>query len=332
VPQIELTQPLVWNPEKPILSLNPVLPMLPLYEAGVDAVSFYTGVGGLDFAAEQEGIRTLMASDAWSKAELNYPLNFTSDFLCKNILLTSPQEVLERIHRQRGELSLVYPGPPCPPWSGLNRHRHNLNPDLNLTFYYIDMIKHLHPKCWMMEEVSMDADEVMNAFNEFKCRLKEDLKDYHIQARRVRALYLGTAQDRTRWIFQGWRKDTGMMPSFPRPIKGSLQHLTIGAIAPEIDYIEIKGKRPIRKERTEFFSTIPASEHVDLIYLDGTREPLSKRLDLLLKIFGYPEDFRFHPDLTDIQILRLIGNSVPIPLGRAIFREIVRQLRELHRV
>ena len=105
VPQIEQAQqPLILDSSRPILSSNPQQPLLALYEAGVDAVSFYTGVGGLDHAAGQEGIRTILANDNWSKSELNHSLNFDSDFLCKDMLQTSPQEVLERTHKKRGEI------------------------------------------------------------------------------------------------------------------------------------------------------------------------------------------------------------------------------------
>jgi site-specific DNA-cytosine methylase len=297
---------------------------------GIESVSFYTGVGGLDFAAEQEGLKVLMATDNWQPAAINYPLNFSGDFLLKDILKISPQEILERVNRKPGEIDCVFAGAPCPPWSRLNRHRSNLNPDLNLTYYYLEMVKGLRPLTFVMEQVpSMGDDITLTAFHEFTCRLEEVLKDYHIEARAIRALNVGTPQDRTRWIFNGWRKETGILPSFPRPIKGSLQHLTIGAIAPEIDYIEIKSKRTLRKEHTEFFSTIPATEHVELHYKDGTHEPLSKRPDILLKAFGLPDDFKFHPDLSLAQIHRLIGNSVPVPLGRSVFREVVRQLRTL---
>ena len=296
----------------------------------LESISFYTGVGGLDFAAEQEKLKILLATDAWSPTAINYPLNFSGDFLLKDILKTSPEEILERVNRKTGEIDCVFAGCPCPPWSRLNRHRSNLNPDLNLTFFYLEMVKGIRPLSFVMEQVPSMGDEItLTAFHEFTCRLEDVLSDYVIEARAVRALHVGTPQDRTRWIFQGWLKSTGLLPSFPRPIKGSLQHLTIGAIAPEVDYIEIKNKRTLRKEHSEFFSTIPASEHVELHYKDGTHEPLSKRPDILLKAFGLPDDFNFHPDLTLTQIHRLIGNSVPVPLGRSIFREVVRQLRTL---
>ncbi|MBL0310159.1 MAG: DNA cytosine methyltransferase [Bacteroidetes bacterium] len=116
---------------------------------------------------------------------------------------------------------------------------------------------------------------------------------------------------------------------FPKPIKGSLAHLTIGAVDPEIDYIEISGSRNLRKEHTEFFSTIPATEHVILKLKNGETLKMSERPDLLMKVFGYPEDFNIHPDLTFPEILRLIGNSVPPPLAKAVYTGILRQLLTL---
>jgi site-specific DNA-cytosine methylase len=198
-------------------------------------------------------------------------------------------------------------------------------------FKALDLISEIQPKTFCLEQVPGLGDlPVFNAFEEFKLRLKVDLSEYHVEARAVKALYLNTPQDRTRWVFIGTRKDTGLLPVFPKPIQGSLSHLTIGAIAPEIDYVETKsGKKIMRRENTEFFPTIPATESLTLILIDGTRMRLSEWVELMMKIFGIPEDFHFHPDLSFAEIHRLIGNSVPVPLGRAIFREIVRSLRSL---
>ena len=311
-----------------IAPLEPCTLALPEY--GLDALSFCTGIGGLDCAAEQSNMRVLMGSDIWTAAEKNYPLNFGGDFLLGDMLDLNGDEILERVNRSRGELGCVFAGCPCPGVSGLNRKRNSLYHTNILMFKYINLVSKIEPMCFVLEQVSGLGDkEVLNALHEIKMRFKEDLKNYVIQCRAVRTLYLSVPQDRTRWIFVGWHRSTGMLPVFPKPVKGSLAHLTIGAIAPEIDYLEIKGSRILRKENTEFFPTVPASEHVLLKMKDGSTQKLSNRPDLLLKVFGYPEGFKIHPDLSYAQIHRLIGNSVPPPMAKAVFTEIVRQLRSL---
>lgn len=309
-------------------------PLLALPEYGLDAVSFYTGVGGLDLGAEQSGLRVRVGNDNWKQAAMNYPLNFGGIFNHKDVLNQTGDEILEQLGMHQFEVPCVFGGPPCPGWSGLNRKRNEGDASLLdtnlLTFKYISLISQIKPICFVMEQVDGLGDlAVINGFHELKMRFKEELRDYVIQAREIRTLLLGVPQQRTRWIFIGWLRNTGMIPVFPKPIKGSLSHLTIAAIAPDIDYIEIKGSRILRKENTEFFSTIPATEHVTLMLKDGRAQKLSERPDLLLKIFGYPDDFKFHPDLSFPQIHRLIGNSVPPPMAKAVFTEIVKGLRSL---
>ena len=316
-------------------------PILQNANPDLDTVSLCTGIGGLDWGAENAGkkdgsenLKVVLASDIWDASQLNYPLNFSGNFLLKDMLDLSADEILERIGKKVGELSGMHAGCPCPGWSSANRKRNDGHASLLetnlLTFKYISLISQIAPKWFVSEQVNGMGDlAVINGFHELKMRFKEELKDYIIQCREIRTLYLGVPQNRTRWIFIGWRRDTGILPVFPKPIKGSLQHLTIGAIAPEIDHIEIGGSRILRKEYTEFFSTVPASENIKLNLKDGTIQKLSERPDLLLKVFGYPEDFMFHPDLSFAQIHRLIGNSVPPLVAQAVFAEIVRQLRTL---
>lgn len=301
---------------------------------GIEAVSFFTGIGGLDLGAEQSGLRTVLSNDNWEPAARNYPLNFKGNFNLKDVLEQTGDEILAQLGIGRLQLPCMFGGPPCPGWSRLNRKRNEGNASLLdtnlLTFKYISLISQIQPLCFVMEQVDGAGDlAVINGFHELKMRFKEELKDYVIQAREVRTLFLGVPQDRTRWIFIGWHRSTGILPQFPKPIQGSLAHLTIAAVAPEVDYLEIRGTRILRKENTEFFSTVPATENAKLVLKDGTVQRMSERPDLLLKIFGYPEDFYIHPDLSFPEIHRLIGNSVPPPLAKAVFTIVAAQLKTL---
>jgi DNA (cytosine-5)-methyltransferase 1 len=89
----------------------------------MDAISLFTGTGGLDLGAEQAGFRTVagVESDASARhtilANVEFLPALNETCLMDNVCGLAPEALLERARLEKGDAALFVGGPPCTPFS-----------------------------------------------------------------------------------------------------------------------------------------------------------------------------------------------------------------------
>lgn len=130
----------------------------------MDAVSLFTGAGGLDLGCEAAGFTTRAAVESDSRAQETLRHNVDGFFpmladeaIFDDVLSVDYDELLDLAGLERGEVDLLHGGPPCTPFSKsgywLAYKRAGEDPKASLLDNYVQAIRGLRPKAFLMENV-----------------------------------------------------------------------------------------------------------------------------------------------------------------------------------
>jgi DNA (cytosine-5)-methyltransferase 1 len=186
--------------------------------AGMDAISLFSGAGGLDLGCEVAGFDTHAVVEMEPRARETILSNRAEFFpqlrkeaVFTDILQTDPRDLLERSGLQQGEVSLLHGGPPCTPFSKsgywLAYKRAGEDPRASLLDEYVRMLRGVQPQAFLMENVYGLAYR-----NQNRAVLERFLNSargagYAVEFRIVLAADLGVPQLRQRLICVGIRRD-----------------------------------------------------------------------------------------------------------------------------
>lgn len=185
---------------------------------GVDAISLFSGAGGLDLGCEAAGFDT-QAVVEWEETARKTMLANRSQFFPRlreeavfsDILETEPQDLLERSGLESGEVSLLHGGPPCTPFSKsgywLAYKRAGEDPRASLLDEYIRMLRGVQPKAFLMENVYGLAYRNQNRAVLERFLQAARSAGYVVEFRVVLAADLGIPQLRQRLFCLGIRRD-----------------------------------------------------------------------------------------------------------------------------
>ena len=182
-----------------------------------ESLDLFVGAGGLTSGFEQAGIKSLCGVDFVENACATLKINNPHiDVICGDLTL---QETKEKIYNSLGKnnIDLIVGGPPCQGFS-LAGKRFIDDPRNKLFKEYLDILKHLRPKAFLMENVdgmkSMQQgkvyEEIIRSFTE---------AGYNVEGRLLMANEYGVPQKRKRLIIIGVRKDIPVFPSDLYPDK-----------------------------------------------------------------------------------------------------------------
>lgn len=129
-----------------------------------DAVSLFTGAGGLDLGCEAAGFSTRAAVEADETARETLLANCDEFFvdLGANAIFTDIvdldfDELLAAAGLEAGEAALLHGGPPCTPFSKsgywLAYKRAGEDPKASLLDHYVAALRQVQPKAFLMENV-----------------------------------------------------------------------------------------------------------------------------------------------------------------------------------
>lgn len=179
-------------------------------------ISTFAGTGGSSLGYKWAGFHELLAIDFDPHAVECFKLNFPDvPVWLRDIKTVSGAEILDFCKIKRGDLDVFDGSPPCQGFSTAGR-REVTDPRNDLFKHYVRLIEELHPKVFVMENVSgMIKGTMKGKFIEIMKTLKS--LDYRVSAKLMNAKYYGVPQSRERVIFIGVRNDFMRDPVFPKP-------------------------------------------------------------------------------------------------------------------
>ena len=176
-----------------------------------NSLDLFVGAGGLTSGFEQAGVHSVCGCDIILNACVTLKINNPHiNVICGDLTL---QETKDKIYKvlEKNRVDLICGGPPCQGFS-LAGKRFVDDPRNKLFKEYLDILKHVMPKVFVMENVdgmkSMQQgkvyEEILNSFGE---------AGYKVEGRLLMANDYGVPQKRKRLIIIGVRNDINVIPS-----------------------------------------------------------------------------------------------------------------------
>lgn len=174
-------------------------------------VSLFAGAGGLDLGFRQAGFDIIYANEFDKKIWQTYKLNHKNTPLDTRSITEIPSTDIP-------DCDGIIGGPPCQSWSEAGKKRGLNDARGKLFFEFIRILKDKKPKFFMAENVSgMLSPRHEKALENIKKAFSSAGYDLHYSL--LNANDYGSAQDRKRIIFIGFRKDLGIGKNYHFPEK-----------------------------------------------------------------------------------------------------------------
>lgn len=190
-------------------------------------IDLFAGAGGFSLGMQQAGIEVVAAVEieqaACDTLYANKPAFFPSmEIIQADIKDLTGMDILARVGLNKGELDILFGGPPCQGFSLMNKNRSIDNPKSKLMWEFIRMVREISPRVFMIENVPG-----LLAYKDFFILLLESLEKcgYVVRFIKLDAVSYGVPQFRKRIFIQGIRSDLNKIPSFPIPTNFSKEML-----------------------------------------------------------------------------------------------------------
>ena len=166
--------------------------------SSLQMIDLFCGAGGLSLGFKQEGFVTALANDIEECCVDTYAHNHP-ETPRKYIVKGDIREVIDHLEDlTRGrKIDIVVGGPPCQGFSMANRQRLIDDPRNHLYKNYVEIVKRVQPKFFVMENVKgmlSVAEQVKEEFRnigyEVECHVL-NAKDYGVPQNRERLIYIG---------------------------------------------------------------------------------------------------------------------------------------------
>lgn len=165
-------------------------------------VDLFCGAGGLSLGFSQEGFVTALANDIEACCVDTYAHNHP-ETPRDHIVLGDIREVVDHLENllKDKRVDIVVGGPPCQGFSMANRQRLIDDPRNHLYKNYVEVVKRVQPKFFVMENVKgmlFVADQVKEDFRNIgysvECHIL-NAKDFGVPQNRERLIYIGNRME-----------------------------------------------------------------------------------------------------------------------------------------
>lgn len=130
----------------------------------MDAVSLFSGAGGLDLGCDAAGFTTRAVVESAPRARETLKANadqffseLTEEAIFEDVLSVDYEALLDAAALESGEVDLLHGGPPCTPFSKsgywLAYKRAGEDPKASLLDDYVEAVRAIRPKAFLMENV-----------------------------------------------------------------------------------------------------------------------------------------------------------------------------------
>jgi len=244
-----------------------------------EAISLFSGLGGLDLGIERAGFRILAQVDndpfCIETLRKNWKKTVIED---RDVSEVKGSSLLRKIKRSRGKVDLIVGGPSCQPFSRSNEGKRKGTKDARglMIFEFARLVKEIKPKSFIMENVAgllssnkgRDFNQLLNFYNSI---------NYDIKYKVLNAADYGVAQKRKRLFLIGFRKKTKF--EFPRPTHGTgkdlKQFVSVREVIGDLDdHLVHDGGKSIGGKHGHLVNKIPPGMN----YIFYTREYSKKQV------------------------------------------------------
>jgi len=301
----------------------------------ISMMDSFCGLGGVSLGARQAGVIPTYAFDHDFAPYCTYTLN-QPDTL---VYLESVEDLLHRASFETIAVDVLHLSPPCQPFS----RAHTVpgkNDETNQAalFSVRQLLERLHPRMVTLEEAEwlVRAEKHKPWWNSVVAMFTD--LGYSLTYKIINCINHKIPQNRERVILFG--SCPGLrLPTIPPPTHGPagsglLPYITIADILAELarhpsathnDTVgehapKARNLPPYDAKRAAWCITTGGGKgRPGTYHPSGTRDFTLRELAMLQ---GFPWDFEFAAGLTKTQIRRQIGNAVPPPLARALYRAV----------
>ena len=302
-------------------------------------IDLFAGIGGIRLGYQALGGKCVFSSEWDEAAAKTYEANFGAR-PHGDITKIPPEDI--------PDFDVLLAGFPCQPFSIIGDKEGFAHETQGTLFFNIEKILVAkRPKAFMLENVrNLTAHDKGRTFKVIVAHLKAAGYDVHYKV--LNALDYGVPQKRERIIICGFRKPVAF--EFPPPIPKEKRKTVADIIDPEADNDKSLFVRPaIRASRLErlkdkdfpkpyishenvagsitphnYSCALRAGASANYILINDERRPSPREM---LRIQGFPDDFRIVVNYG--QIKHQTGNSVAVPVMRAVAERVVAQLKNL---
>ena len=299
-------------------------------------IDLFAGIGGIRLGFESVGGHCVFSSEFDEDACKTYEANF-GEHPSGDITKISADEI--------PEFDILLGGFPCQAFSIIGKKEGFSNETCGTLFFEIERIlKAKLPPAFMLENVrNLTAHDNGNTFRVIKEHL--EALGYHVHAKVLNALDFGVPQKRERIIIVGFLDDVPF--KFPEPVPLE-ERLTLADIL-ETDVAPRYYVRDcIRESRLQrlkdkdypkpyishenmagsitphpYSSALRAGASANYILINDERRPTEREM---LRIQGFPDTFKIVVPYGKVK--KQCGNSVAVPVIKAVAREMIAALKE----
>ena len=296
-------------------------------------IDLFAGIGGIRLGFESQGGLCVFSSE-WDKyAQDTYQANFDERPL-GDITQINPENIPEH--------DVLLAGFPCQAFSICGEQKGFLDTRGTLFFNIEEILRIKKPYAFMLENVkNLKSHDKGRTFKTIIRHL--EMLGYFVHDKVLNSLDFGLPQKRERTIIVGFKEDIKF--SFPKPlgIKPELKNiLEIDKMVDKKHFAsakiqhkrlqKVKAGYPIPSiwhenksgniSALEYSCALRAGASYNYLLVNGIRRPTPREL---LRLQGFPDSFKIV--VPDSQLRKQAGNSVSVPVIKAVAVEILKSMK-----
>lgn len=305
----------------------------------------FAGIGGIGLGFQDAGFELLWANEIDEKACVTYSRNFNHMLINKDMTEVDPTQL--------PQIDILTGGFPCQAFS-IAGYRKGFKDDRgNLFFDILRYIEVLQPKVVFLENVkNLTVHDNGRTFNVIQTELTK--AGYHIKSNVLNtANYSDVPQNRERiYIVCFKSKELAEKFKFPKPVNStrSIRSLLEKGVSEEYSYrhskyytqLKSEMKNPntiyqwrriyVRENKNNLCPTLTANmgtggHNVPLI-IDEKNDIRKLTPRECARFQGFPDNYKLPDNLPKSALYKQIGNSVSVPVVRAIAKNIMKVLED----
>lgn len=298
-------------------------------------IDLFAGIGGIRLGFESCGCNNVFSSEWDQDAQKVYEANF-GEKPFGDINLISSSEIPDH--------DILLAGFPCQPFSIAGKGLGFADTRGTLFFNIEQILKRKQPTAFLLENVKqLVSHDQGQTFQVILSRLQE--LGYHVHYKILNSLVFGLPQKRERVYIAGFLNPLNF--NFPKPLgyyrplneileKDSevAESYFLSEVIKQKRFEKVKGNPPIPSIWHEniggnisalpYSCALRAGGSYNYLVVNGIRRLTSREL---LRLQGFPENFKID-NVSYSAVRKLVGNSVSIPVIKAIAQEMINALQK----